>query len=184
MLIETFSPPSSLPLLLWNKSAVCEAVPNVSLTTSMLKVLECVLALARNILNIPGDNEDVFELESVGLHATRLPAERLSFSYDNLNVHMYSSGKHYSELFGFSDNLENVVVTINGTFFKFLNSQVVVDRFVRKDLSFAAYKSKPFDPGGSYRMVTVPVLNRFYRRRVTQPMKFVEGTSCKFQPFG
>nr|WDS60515.1 p23 protein [Grapevine leafroll-associated virus 4] len=123
--------------------------------------MECVLALARNVSDIPGDSQDVFELKSVGLYATLLPTEHLSFFYDKLNVHMNSSRKHYPELFKFLDNLGNVVATNNGAFFKFLDSQAVVERFVRKDPSLAAYQSKPDAPGGSYCMITVPALSRF-----------------------
>nr|AKB90856.1 p23 protein [Grapevine leafroll-associated virus 4] len=123
--------------------------------------MECVLALSRNVLDVSGEDQDVFELKSVGLFATLLPTERLSFFYDKLNVHMNSSRRHYPELFKFLDNLGNVVVTNNGAFFKFLDSQAVVDHFVRKDPSLAAYKSKPDVPGGSYCMIAVPALNSF-----------------------
>nr|BDX29233.1 23kDa-protein [Grapevine leafroll-associated virus 4] len=123
--------------------------------------MECVLALSRNVSDISGEDRDVFELKSVGLYATLLPTERLSFFYDKLNIHINSSRKHYPELFKFLDNLGNVVATNNGAFFKFLDSQAVVDHFVRKDPSLAAYQSKPDVSGGSYCMIAVPALSRF-----------------------
>nr|BAM29345.1 23kDa protein [Grapevine leafroll-associated virus 4] len=123
--------------------------------------MECVLALSRNVSEVSGEDRDVFELKNIGLYAALLPTERLSFFYDKLNVHINSSRKHYPDLFKFLDNLGNVVVTNNGAFFKFLDSQAVVDHFVRKDPSLAAYQSKPTTSGGSYCMIAVPALHGF-----------------------